>query len=71
MGNAKIERQYMGKMTPFRLAAPFQPMGDQPEAVKLLTDGLRDGHWAQVLLGATGTGTVSYTHLTLPTKLEV
>ena len=27
MGNAKIERQYMGKMTPFRLAAPFQPMG--------------------------------------------
>lgn len=23
MGNAKIERQYMGKMTPFRLAAPF------------------------------------------------
>ena len=56
MGNAKIERQYMGKMTPFRLAAPFQPMGDQPEAVKSLTDGLRDGHWAQVLLGATGTG---------------
>ena len=45
MGNAKIERQYMGKMTPFRLAAPFQPMGDQPEAVKSLTDGLRDGHW--------------------------
>ena len=42
MGNAKIERQYMGKMTPFRLAAPFQPMGDQPEAVKSLTDGLRD-----------------------------
>ena len=41
MGNAKIERQYMGKMTPFRLAAPFQPMGDQPEAVKSLTDGLR------------------------------
>lgn len=35
MGNAKIERQYMGKMTPFRLAAPFQPMGDQPEAVKV------------------------------------
>ena len=56
MGNAKIKRQYMGKMTPFRLAAPFQPMGDQPEAVKSLTDGLRDGHWAQVLLGATGTG---------------
>ena len=56
MGNAKIERQYMGKMTPFRLAAPFQPMGDQPEAVKSLADGLRDGHWAQVLLGATGTG---------------
>ena len=43
MGNAKIERQYMGKMTPFRLAAPFQPMGDQPEAVKSLTDGLRVG----------------------------
>ena len=61
MGNAKIERQYMGKMTPFRLAAPFQPMGDQPEAVKSLTDGLRDGHWAQGFAGGYGYGEKTFT----------
>lgn len=43
-------------MTPFTLKAPFQPMGDQPKAVASLTEGLREGQWAQVLLGATGTG---------------
>jgi excinuclease ABC subunit B len=40
----------------FKLQAPFQPMGDQPEAILGLVDGVRDGKKNQVLLGATGTG---------------
>lgn len=56
MSNPRIKRQYPDVMTPFKLEAPFQPTGDQPKAVKSLVDGLKDGHWAQVLMGATGTG---------------
>jgi excinuclease ABC subunit B len=40
----------------FKLHAPFQPMGDQPEAIQGLVDGIRAGKKHQVLLGATGTG---------------
>jgi excinuclease ABC subunit B len=40
----------------FKLQAPFQPMGDQPEAIRGLVDGIRAGKENQVLLGATGTG---------------
>jgi len=40
----------------FKLQAPFQPMGDQPEAIRGLVDGVRAGKKHQVLLGATGTG---------------
>ncbi len=40
----------------FRLQAPFQPMGDQPQAIKKLIQGIKDGEHHQVLLGATGTG---------------
>ena len=40
----------------FKLQAPFQPMGDQPEAIRGLVDGVREGKRNQVLLGATGTG---------------
>jgi excinuclease ABC subunit B len=43
-------------MTAFQLHAPFQPMGDQPEAIASLIDGLQRGDKHQVLLGATGTG---------------
>lgn len=41
---------------PFRIVAPYEPMGDQPQAIKSLADGVKSGQWAQVLLGATGTG---------------
>ena len=41
---------------PFKVEAPFTPTGDQPTAIQSLTDGLERGEWAQVLLGATGTG---------------
>ena len=40
----------------FKLQAPFQPMGDQPEAIRGLVDGVNRGLKHQVLLGATGTG---------------
>jgi excinuclease ABC subunit B len=40
----------------FKLQAPFQPMGDQPEAIRGLVDGAKKGMKHQVLLGATGTG---------------
>ena len=40
----------------FQLQAPFRPMGDQPQAIKKLIQGIKDGKQDQVLLGATGTG---------------
>jgi len=43
-------------MANFKLHTPFSPAGDQPEAIKGLTQGLKDGLAHQTLLGATGTG---------------
>ena len=40
----------------FQLNAPFQPTGDQPEAIRQLVAGVQQGMKHQVLLGATGTG---------------
>jgi len=40
----------------FKLQAPFQPMGDQPQAIEKLIQGIENGEQHQVLLGATGTG---------------
>lgn len=44
------------KATPFHVVAPFEPMGDQPEAIEALAAAIENGQEAQVLLGATGTG---------------
>ncbi|WP_033170873.1 excinuclease ABC subunit UvrB [Selenomonas sp. ND2010] len=41
---------------PFKVVAPFEPMGDQPQAIDDLAAGIINGQEAQVLLGATGTG---------------
>jgi excinuclease ABC subunit B len=43
-------------MPEFTLQAPFEPTGDQPQAIEGLVDGLGSGMRHQVLLGATGTG---------------
>ncbi len=43
-------------MPDFQVVSPFQPTGDQPQAIALLTDGLRQGHKYQALLGVTGSG---------------
>lgn len=40
----------------FKLQAPFQPAGDQPQAIEKLVQGIKQGMHSQVLLGATGTG---------------
>ncbi len=40
----------------FDLVSKFKPSGDQPEAIKELSNGIKDGKKYQVLLGATGTG---------------
>lgn len=40
----------------FELISEYSPMGDQPEAIRQLTEGLRDGVKAQTLLGVTGSG---------------
>jgi excinuclease ABC subunit B len=41
---------------PFELHAPYEPTGDQPQAIQQIVNGIRKGYKDQVLLGATGTG---------------
>ncbi len=43
-------------MDHFELVAPYKPMGDQPQAISELTDGLNRGFREQTLLGVTGSG---------------
>ena len=40
----------------FKLTSKFKPTGDQPQAIRQLTEGIRQGEPAQVLLGVTGSG---------------
>lgn len=40
----------------FKLVSKYKPSGDQPEAIKKLVQGIKEGKKEQVLLGATGTG---------------
>ncbi|MDB4867690.1 MAG: uvrB [Cohnella sp.] len=41
---------------PFKLVSEYEPQGDQPQAIRLLTEGVEAGVRHQTLLGATGTG---------------
>ena len=43
-------------MPRFEVVSPFEPAGDQPQAIEELAQGIRDGMPYQTLLGATGTG---------------
>ncbi len=47
---------YSSPMSNFKLTSKYKPTGDQPEAIKELTDGINAGEKAQVLLGVTGSG---------------
>lgn len=43
-------------MSHFKLQAPFSPTGDQPQAIKSLSEGIEQGLFKQTLLGVTGSG---------------
>jgi len=43
-------------MSDFKLNTDFKPAGDQPEAIRRLTEGIQRGLKHQVLLGVTGSG---------------
>ena len=47
-------------MNNYKLQAPYEPNGDQPEAIKKLVRGVNRGKEFQTLLGATGTGKTYY-----------
>ena len=40
----------------FKLHSNFKPTGDQPEAIKALVEGIKNGYEGQTLLGVTGSG---------------
>ncbi len=46
----------IASMQEFKIVSPFEPSGDQPEAIKELCEGLNRGDRSQVLLGVTGSG---------------
>lgn len=52
----KLNTMQFAEEKPFKVVAPFEPMGDQPQAIADLAAGIENGQEAQVLLGATGTG---------------
>lgn len=52
----KLNTMHFDEERPFEVVAPFEPMGDQPQAIEELAAGVENGQQAQVLLGATGTG---------------
>jgi len=59
-----INLQIKKKALPFKIKSPFEPAGDQPQAIKKLTQGFEDGLKAQTLLGVTGSGkTFTIAHL--------
>ncbi len=49
-------RNFALSMNKFILTSEYQPTGDQPEAIRQLTDGIERGDRSQVLLGVTGSG---------------
>ena len=43
-------------MNQFKLQSEYKPTGDQPQAIKALVEGFKEGNQAQTLLGVTGSG---------------
>lgn len=58
MANEKTARNEIipGENKPFRISSDMRPMGDQPQAIDTLVQGIEDGLSAQTLLGVTGSG---------------
>ena len=44
------------EQTKFKLVSGYEPTGDQPEAIKTLTEAIKNGNKMQTLLGVTGSG---------------
>ena len=40
----------------FKLHAPYEPTGDQPQAIEILVKGFKEGNQFETLLGVTGSG---------------
>ncbi|WP_223788840.1 excinuclease ABC subunit UvrB [Marinicella meishanensis] len=51
-----VNLQIKKKEKPFQIHSPFEPAGDQPQAIEKLSQGFEDGLKAQTLLGVTGSG---------------
>jgi len=51
-----VAREIKNVKKQFKIQSPYQPAGDQPEAIKQLIEGLNDGELHQTLLGVTGSG---------------
>lgn len=43
-------------MDHFELVSPYEPIGDQPQAIEELVQGFKEGNQFQTLLGVTGSG---------------
>ena len=56
-------------MAEFKLHAPFEPTGDQPQAIEKLVNGFKSGEKAQTLLGVTGSGK-TYTMANVIEKMQ-
>ena len=52
----KPERTLAGPSVPLEIVSEYTPAGDQPQAIKELVSGVREGENDQVLLGVTGSG---------------
>ena len=52
----QLASEPMEDSPPFRIASDYKPSGDQPQAIKQLVEGLKNGEADQVLLGVTGSG---------------
>ncbi len=56
MGKLNLQSAHFEGKRPFKVVSPFKPTGDQPKAIFDLAMGIENGQFAEVLLGATGTG---------------
>lgn len=60
----RLKGWYSAKVLKFQLQSPYQPCGDQPQAIASLTEGIQRGKPHQTLLGVTGSGkTFTIAHL--------
>ena len=57
------------KMKEFKLKSPYKPLGDQPQAIESLSNGIKKGLHEQTLLGVTGSGK-TYTMANIIEKVQ-